>query len=222
MNPSRPAVVALDHLTALAWHLRALVDTGPPERYRRGHLAPVVAIGGLAEPWITLTPAADRLNARGHPVVVADLGYNLGGLREAAAAVLSLLVEEDLTGVILLGHSKGGLIGKLALDLDSEGRIDRLIAIATPFHGSSLAAVVPLGGFQELVPGAAEVERLAGIDRVNSRIVSIAPAWDPRVPEGSWLEGAVNVSLPVSGHVRVLVQPSLLDAVVAAAGTGLG
>ena len=40
-------------------------------------------------------------------------------------------------GVVLVAHSKGGLIGKhMMLVNDTAGRIDRLVAITTPFGGS--------------------------------------------------------------------------------------
>jgi pimeloyl-ACP methyl ester carboxylesterase len=52
---------------------------------------------------------------------------------------------------------------------------------------------------------------------VNSRITSIWGAFDPHIPGGSRLEGANNVVLRTSGHFRILRQPELISAVVAAA-----
>lgn len=46
---------------------------------------------------------------------------------------------------------------------------------------------------------------------MNSRIVSIFAAFDPHIPEGSHLEGATNVRLPIAGHFRVLASSELRD-----------
>jgi hypothetical protein len=53
---------------------------------------------------------------------------------------------------------------------------------------------------------------------VNVRITSIYPALDQHVPEGSQLEGATNIEVAAVGHFRVLSDPEVLDAVVAAVG----
>ena len=39
---------------------------------------------------------------------------------------------------------------------------------------------------------------------VNGRIVSIFGPFDPHIPDGSMLEGATNVRVPVAGHFRIL------------------
>jgi alpha-beta hydrolase superfamily lysophospholipase len=100
----------------------------------------VVLLAGVVEPWTMLLPVAERLHQAGHPVlVVLELAFNLASVRNAAAVAQAAIVERDLRDVILVAHSKGGLVGKRLLIDDTEGRIAALIAIATPFHGSSLA-----------------------------------------------------------------------------------
>lgn len=192
-----------------------------PSSYAEGRLAPVVLIAGVMEPWTLLRPIADRLNGVGHPIhVVPDLAYNLGAIEEAAGHVQRLIVERDLSGVVLVAHSKGGLVGKRVLAMDEAGRVDRLIAIATPFAGSRLANLVPLRSIRALRPSDPTIRELAAHADVNRRITSIYPAFDPHVPDGSVLLGAANVPLAAMGHFRVLDDPAALDAVVAAAGTG--
>jgi hypothetical protein len=39
---------------------------------------------------------------------------------------------------------------------------------------------------------------------VNGRIVSVFGPFDPHIPEGSALDGATNVRVPMPGHFRVL------------------
>ncbi|MGB7963952.1 MAG: hypothetical protein WCF12_13485, partial [Propionicimonas sp.] len=177
---------------------------GVPPSFAEGRLAPVVLIAGVMEPWTLLRPMAERLNSGGHPIhVVPDLAYNLGAIVEAAVLVRRLIAERDLSGVLLVAHSKGGLVGKQVLAMDVAGRVDRLIAIATPFEGSRLANLVPLRSIRALRPSDPTIRELAAQAAVNCRITSIYPAFDPHVPDGSFLPGATNVPLASMGHFRV-------------------
>lgn len=209
---------AADYRYVLRRHRAWLDQAGVPESYRSGSRRPVVLIAGVMEPWILLKPVADRLNAAGHPVhVVPDLAYNLGAIPEAAEMVYQAIVERDLWEVVVVAHSKGGLIGKYLLVNDDQRRIDQLIAIATPFAGSSLARLIPLRSIRSLRPGDATIRDLAVAQTVNAQITSIYPSFDPHVPDGSHLHGAVNIELPAMGHFRILSDQQALEAVEAAA-----
>jgi hypothetical protein len=48
---------------------------------------------------------------------------------------------------------------------------------------------------------------------VNGRIVSIFGRYDLHIPDGSMLEGATNVRVPVVGHFRILGAPETWRAV---------
>lgn len=170
---------------------------------------PVVLLPGVWEPWRFLWPLAQALHAAGHPVhAVSALGWNGADLDSSADRVVAHLRAADVRGGVLVGHSKGGLIGKkVLLHPALDGRVRGLVAVASPFAGSSLAyrplARTPLGVF---APSGAAIVALAAERAVNARIVSLAPAWDQVVPEGSWLPGARNVPLDVAGHFRPLAD----------------
>jgi pimeloyl-ACP methyl ester carboxylesterase len=55
-------------------------------------------------------------------------------------------------------------------------------------------------------------------DHPNQRVTSIYPRFDPNIPEGSRLEGATNVEIPVVGHFRILDEPATIAAVLSAVG----
>ncbi len=207
-----------DYRYAVRAQGRGLVSRQVPDGYRSGTLPPVVLIAGVLEPWTLLRPVADRLNAAGHQVhVIPELAYNVITVAEAAELASGVLAARELRDVILVAHSKGGLVGKQMLATDVEGRIRQLIAIATPFGGSTLARLIPSPTIRALRPEDATILDLAGRLELNSRITSIYPAFDPHIPEGSRLPGATNVEVPAMGHFRVLGDPDVLDAVVAAA-----
>jgi alpha-beta hydrolase superfamily lysophospholipase len=128
------------------------------------------------------------------------------------------LEEAMLNEVVLVAHSKGGLVGKtLMLTEVGEDRVASMIAINSPFAGSDYAHLVPLSTLREFVPNHDTIVTLAKAREVNSRITSIYSVWDPIIPNGSALEGATNIELAVTGHFRILDRPELLDAVARAA-----
>ena len=208
---------ALDYLwAALAW-VGTLFAPASPDHYARGTGRPVVVLPGVYENWKFLRPLILPLHRRGYAVhVVTALGHNRQPIADGAAAVLDLVIARDLHDVVLVGHSKGGLIGKLAMLADGDERIAAMVTICTPFHGSSRARLLPLRSVSPLVPGHPSLVSLGEPDAVNARITSIGTRFDEHVPEGSELPGALNVTVDVPGHFLPLGHPSVLAEVLAA------
>ncbi|ACZ30788.1 putative lipase transmembrane protein [Xylanimonas cellulosilytica DSM 15894] len=218
--------LAGDYAFAAWCQARGAVGPRDPSRYAGppGRRCPdVVLVPGVLEPWAFLAPLAERLHRAGHAVhVVPGLGYHRQDLPEAARVVADVLVERDLRDVVLVGHSKGGLVGKLLLcDPDVGARVRGVVAIAAPFAGARRARLVPLHTIQVFRPDDPGIVALARADDADARIVSVFGSWDPHIPEGSALAGARNVRLATPGHFRVLADPRLphvvLDAVAALA-----
>ncbi len=208
---------ARDYFYIARRQLRGSRERVVPATFAEGDKAPVVVLPGVLEPWTLMLPAAERLQAEGHPIHVVDaLAINTVSVVAAAALVEAVLQERDLRGVVLVAHSKGGLIGKRLLVDDVDGRIAQLIAFATPWHGSTLARLVPGRVIGALRPEDPVILALAANTEVNARITSIYPALDQHVPEGSRLDDATNIEVPCLGHFRVLSDPDALNAVVAA------
>ena len=151
--------------------------------------------------------------------VVRELGYNRTAIPDAAALAERYLESHDLRRVALVAHSKGGLIGKHMMLLnDPDDRIDRLIAIATPFGGSSYARFFVNPAVRAFSPKAPVLSMLAANADVNARITSLYGEFDPHIPAGSRLEGAVNIEFPVTGHFRILADSAVQQAVEVALG----
>lgn len=190
--------------------------------------APVVLVPGVYEAWTFLRPLGRVLRDAGHPVhVLPRLGYNRGPVPDAARELGRLVAEEGLDGVVVVAHSKGGLVGKHAmLREDPACRIAGMVAVATPFAGSPYARWVPFRAVRAFVPTDAVLVALAAEREVNARIVSVYSRFDPHIPGCCALDGAAsNVELATPGHFRVLADPRLpgvvLDA-VARLGDGPG
>lgn len=209
---NRAAVVLRDWLHVGVRWPASVLDRTPEDAFASGDGAPVVLLPGIWESWRYLRPLAAALHSAGHQVLpVPGLGLNGGALEPAMRLVVELLRERDVRGGVLVAHSKGGLIGKhVLLDPDAAPRLAGMVAVCTPFGGSSLAwpvlARTPLGLF---APAGAVIMGLAAEIAVNSKVVSIGSAWDEMVPEGTALPGARNITLTQPGHFRPLVSPDV-------------
>lgn len=135
----------LDWVYAVVWQVRSGGPTTADD-YRTGDRQPVVVIPGVYETWHFMRPLMDVLHDRGHPVhVLTVLRHNVKPVPLSAEEVMAYLDEHDLHGALVLAHSKGGLIGKYAMTrLDPHGRIDRMVAVSTPFAGSKYAVLAPV------------------------------------------------------------------------------
>lgn len=211
----RPLVYLRDYATALRMLAGSLLHQRADTRYHSGDRAPVLLLPGVYEPWTFLRPLAERLHRSGHPVhVVRALGRNARGIPASARIAQVYLDRLDLRGVVLVAHSKGGLIGKHMMLIDDKaGRIDRLIAIATPFGGSSYARYMLVPSLRAFRPGNRVMTMLLRERRVNARVTSLYGEFDTHIPAGCALEGATNVEFPVQGHFRILADERVLAAV---------
>jgi pimeloyl-ACP methyl ester carboxylesterase len=210
------AAIARDFPKAMRFRARAVRAWAVPTGFAGGSKHPVVILPGVYETWHYLRPVAEALNAAGHPVhIVTTLGFNHRPIPDSARQVGECLRQLDLRHVTIVAHSKGGLIGKYLLAHDDAGaRVDRVVAIATPFSGSRMAYYAIPRAVRAFRPDDPVVASLLVERSVNSRITSIAPEWDPHIPETSRLEGARNVTLPVVGHFRILLDERLPQLVV--------
>ena len=206
-----------------AYAARQLRDPRPASAatYRRpaGDLPAVVLLPGVYERWTFLRPLADLLAGEGYDVhVVEALRYNRGSVAAMAAIVDAYLRRAALPRVVLVAHSKGGLVGKYLLaHHNADGALRGLVAVNTPFGGSSLARLLPLRALRTFVPGSPELVALSREERVNRHIVSVYGTFDPHIPGGSHLDGARNVQVAARGHFLPLGDPlvhrAILDAV---------
>lgn len=204
------------HVPTHRW--RTLTDRTHPAALASGTGAPVVMLPGVYESWRYLLPLARRLHAAGHPVVVVPrLGYNRRGLTESADVVAEAIEAADVTRAVLVGHSKGGLIGKRLLLSERVGwRLAGLVALCTPWEGVPWAGpalrCTAIGLF---APGGAELTALASETAVDPRITAIQPAWDQFIGVPVAPVGARVVRLGVSGHLRPLLEPAVQELTVA-------
>ncbi|MGO3884666.1 MAG: esterase/lipase family protein [Mycetocola sp.] len=214
----------VDAVATVLLHLRIVTLPRVPRHYSDGDrtLPEVVVVPGVYEPWWFMSDYAELLNANGYRVrVVHGLGYNLRGIVETAELLARALrrTAPPAAGRLIVGHSKGGLIGKQLLRYREPALgIIGVVAVATPFGGSRLArqAIDPhLRIFSPRNPTIVELGRDAVL---NENIVSIYGMFDPDIPEGSVLSDATNIPVPATGHMSILRDSHAAEAVLYSAG----
>lgn len=205
----------LDWAYATYREIQHAVWPGHLHRYPQGPLAPVLLLPGVYETWEFLRPVAERLSLHGHPIhAVPGFGYNSGSIPSMAALAQRYLENHDLWEVIIVAHSKGGLIAKQVMVTDDgNSRIGTLIAINTPFAGSRYARFALRRVLREFAPTAETLSALTARRDLNARIVSIYSEDDPVIPGNGELAGATNIRLPLIGHFRLLSSTLLLDTI---------
>ena len=145
---------------------------------------------------------------------VPGLGYNRRPVADAADRTAAFLDEADLQGVVLVAHSKGGLVGKRVMLSPAGSRVAGMVAVATPFRGSRYARYLLGRTLRAFSPRDAALLALAAERGVDARITAVYPRFDPHIPETGRLEGGRNVELPLAGHFLPLGDPTLVDVVV--------
>lgn len=221
----RAAWWAMDYAYVVYWQLvavtsrRGVAEFDAPASAASPPAGPtVVLLPGVFESWRFMRPLAARLHRRGCPVHLVDtLGLNTRPIPDMARLVAADLVTHDLGEVVIVAHSKGGLIGKYAMvHLDPDHRIRAMVAVNTPFAGSRYARWIPLTAVRAFAPTDPTLAALSVDDAVNARITSVSSRFDPHIPGGSDLAGGVNVQLRTPGHFRALGDPELVPIILEA------
>lgn len=209
----------IDYLSYARGTLQGYFYNKAPRSYldsKKTKTTPLILLSGLSLRWGFLKSLDDFLAKNGYPIyIVPGLKNNFKTVAQSAKMVWIFIEKNNLRNVIIIGHSKGGTIGKyLLLHHNRDNRIKGTIAIATPFKGSVLCSwILKHHAYQELTPDAALIQTMHKSKHHNHKIISIAPSWDNHIwpQNGSHLEGAENIKLAVLGHHRILFNKELRE-----------
>ncbi len=193
---------------------------------------PVLLLYGLLSTRRSCEVLERRLRRDGYGVFSIDLGglggvFNTRGIDESAELVRDkverLYARYPLGPLSIIGHSKGGLIGRYYVErLGGDARVRTLVTLGTPHQGTPRAYLgcATVGWFApsvwQMTPRSAFLRRLnLGPWPQSVRLVSVYSAADGCTPLGSGqlaLHGpqqGENVELPGLRHRDFLVARSV-------------
>jgi triacylglycerol lipase len=134
---------------------------------------------------------------------------------ELTAAIERIAAGTGQSRLVVVAHSMGGLAARLHIARHGGSRIARLVTIASPHHGTALAAWGVGENAHQMRLGSAFLARLAqdeaagGTHPPTACILSphdnlVAPQASGRLP---WAEA---IALPGFGHISILASRALL------------
>ena len=184
----------------------AVLRRDPPVRpVAQDRSGPVLLVPGYGGSTVSLEVLAEALRAAGRDVrVVEASGPGTGDLREAATdlgrVVDATLEETGAPSVDIVGYSAGGVVLRLYVaDLGGGSTVRRAVTLASPHHGTDLAAIARSLGTracpvacEQLDPDSDLLRKLnAGAE------VPAGPVWTVL-----WTEDDETVVPPVSGDLE--------------------
>ena len=214
MNLLRNVRIAVaDGIYAAGMQVRSRLDTSDPVA-----LGPedaevlALAVPGAWDSWHFMEPLVQMLATRGIRVsFVPELGHHLMPVAEAvplvATALDNLMNEAEGRSVVVLGHSKGGIVSLRVLADRITRNVDQprgLVAMSTPFGGTAWANRTGLSTVKELRLGSDALVQVRKDALSGVKIVSVRPAIDPHVTSTFVPTSARRLRIRSAGHFQTL------------------
>jgi triacylglycerol lipase len=200
-----------EYLLILWLDILYLLNKNPPAAWKNG-TKDVLLIPGVTVYWNFMKEIGNHLNHLGYRVhIVPELGNNTYPLENSARIVSVFIIFHHLSDLIIIGHSKGGLIGTYLLaNSKINSKIKLLISIATPYSGSKVSKFLKASA--ELIPNSPIINNVNLLKYDRNKIIAIHSRLDNHViPHSSLhLNGAKNYELDIVGHTRILVSNKTL------------
>lgn len=191
---------------------------------------PVIVVHGYVSNRGTVSPLVHALDAAGvGPVYVPSLPLIFAPIEEFAAHLDRVLDEVTAATrqpkAILVCHSMGGLIARCLLAQHGAGRLQAVITLGSPHHGTSLAPLGTGANARQMRRGSAflrSLELAEGEAGPACPVTSLYTVHDNLVApqDSSCLSWARNVAFHGVGHLAMLqdrrLHRAVLDALAAA------
>ncbi len=185
-----------------------------PDDWKRGEKETVLVLQGIYEQPYFLMTIAKELHTMGYGI---NSVYNQKETEEKieflAEKTAQFIINNKLQKVILVAHSKGGLVAKYLVDTYPEINrlIKKIVTLSSPFQGSLLANLVP--GYKQLDYKNTFLEKMGKHNENNHKFLVLYPKFDNHVVPFSSLKlsEAKNICILINGHTRILESPETLE-----------
>jgi triacylglycerol lipase len=190
-----------------------------PNRQDAPH-TPVLLVHGIADSAASMRFLQTRLARDGRESLAITLegGDGSVSLEEMSQQLRDYVRNHFSSGETfdLVGFSMGGLVCRYYVQvLGGSSRVDRLVTVSTPNHGTLLAFLNGRVGCTEMRPGSAFLQKLNG-DYSALQHVNLTSFWTPFdlivIPaNSSRLPVGVNKKIPALAHPLMILQRTPLD-----------
>lgn len=196
-----------------AWYY---LKRNPSRNWTLGEKGDVLLIHGANGRWVSLEKIGVVAHEAGYRVhIVKKLGFNAKPVLEEAKIVAQDIKSHEYKNIIVIGHSKGGIIAiELLKDESIAKRITKVINIAGPLKGTLLSRFSPIS--RDLEPSSPVIAHLYdGVD--TQKIVNIYPKYDDFVIPNSNLvsTNSLNKRINIFGHIRVVEDEQTMNVIKA-------
>jgi triacylglycerol lipase len=125
---------------------------------------------------------------------------------------LRVLPGADEVPLVLVGHSMGGLVARAHLRRYGSGRVEKLITLGSPHHGTRSARMGLGTDARQMEP---DSRWLAELNATEQPPVPTLCLWSPHdavvlPPSSGRLRGVAEVVLPALGHLSMGFSPRVL------------
>ena len=187
-----------------------------------GKRVPVLMVHGYGCNRAVWLPMQKHLASAGHPTDAIDLMPLLGDIDDYArdiAAAVARLTRAHGRPPVLLCHSMGGLAARALLRQSETGSIAHVITLGTPHRGTAMARTGRGHNVRQMAWASPWLRQLSASETpaVRACITSVFSWHDSIVgPAGaSWLDGARHIPFAGIGHVSLLCDARVREAVLA-------
>jgi alpha-beta hydrolase superfamily lysophospholipase len=204
----------VEHYVIAKKYVLWLKKPHPPHQWKQGTKGDIVFLQGFNEGWVFASKLGNELNKIGYKIHhIKALDHNFYSLDTSIEIVKKYLQKQDLKNVVMISHSKGGLVGKAVLDDEKfTDKIRHLIAIAPPFKGTifGYAAILSL---HELKPYSKKIKRIVDNRKNYHKIHVLHSKIDNLViPNSSFkIEGMKRTQLDTVGHTEILENKKTIE-----------
>lgn len=186
------------HVKSLRWQRPKLWDKGK---------GAVILIPGYGGTFSFFTNIGNYLNDLGWKVKLFAGFKSLEKIDVLAKKLAQEIINSEENQLVLLAHSKGGLVAKKMMDDYEEAnkKVKMAICFSTPWKGSIIGQLRVMN-LEEMRPNDSLIKEIAKKNKNNKKIISFYSKVDDRVlpNKNLLLEGARNIRIEIVGHSRIL------------------
>jgi len=172
----------------------------------------IILIPGYGCTYDYLMPLGNFLKEKGYKIHTPEgIAPNFHKISDCIKIIKEYIEKNNLSNVILIGHSKGGIIARYLLnEKELKNTIKKAITISSP-HKGSLLAIYSRFNAHEMIPWSKTTRNINKQKDNLDKVLNIYGIHDRIVIPSSnlHLPGAKNIKTNIKGHSKTVASPEV-------------